>query len=167
MSLYSFNKVFLIGRLGQTPEKQTSANGVVFCNFSIAIGQSYKNKDGQWQEKTLWFYVSAFGEIAERCCKYLKKGSLAHIEGSIDTYEKEKDGEKFTSYKIRASNIKPLDYKKNDNSTPEQTASDSMQNANLNNESDPSLGDIEMNEQEPSDEVKQQNAFRMDLPLEQ
>ena len=42
-----------------------------------------------------------------------------------------------------------------------------MQNANLNNESDPSLGDIEMNEQEPSDEVKQQNAFRMDLPLEQ
>ena len=74
MSLYSFNKVFLIGRLGQTPEKQTSANGVVFCNFSIAIGQSYKNKDGQWQEKTLWFYVSAFGE----CCKYLKKGSLLH-----------------------------------------------------------------------------------------
>lgn len=178
MSFFDFNKVFLIGRIGKSPEKQTNSNGTVFCHFPIAVNESYKDKNGQWQNKTNWLQIFAYNNNAEQCCKYLKKGSLAHVEGSINAYEKEKNNEKYTVYNIVAIQVKPLDYEKNSNKTkqitqttqqetnsfnenqPKQTTSNPNDTFSIENQTE------DTNESENTNENEaMQNAFRMDFPL--
>lgn len=89
----TINKVMLLGRLGKDPETRElgdSGNSVTY--FSMAT--SRKNKD---KETVTWHNITAFGKQGEILSKYLKKGSQVFIEGRVDNYSYEKDGE--TKYK--------------------------------------------------------------------
>lgn len=94
------NKVILLGHLGKDPEARNFSNGGKVVNLRLATSERYKDRDGEYQEKTEWHSVAIFneklGEIAE---KYLKKGSLVYLEGQIATRKwKDKDGaEKYTT----------------------------------------------------------------------
>ena len=48
------NKVILIGRLGKDPEVRYMPNGEAVCNFSVATSESWKDNNGQKQERTEW-----------------------------------------------------------------------------------------------------------------
>lgn len=87
------NKVILIGNLGQDPELRYTGGGTAVCNLRIATNESYKDTNGEWIEKTEWHSVVAWGRLAEICNEYLKKGSQAYFEGSLQTrtYD-DKDG---------------------------------------------------------------------------
>jgi single-strand DNA-binding protein len=89
------NKVSLIGRLGAQPEVTTFESGRTLARFTMATNESYKDKDGQWQENTQWHTINAWGRIAERVKKALNKGQEVIVEGKLvhQTYET-KDGEK-------------------------------------------------------------------------
>ncbi len=82
----SLNKVMLIGNLGADPEVRSFQNGGKVCNLRIATSETWKDKEGQRQEKTEWHTVAIFSEGLVRVCEnYLKKGSKVYIEGSLQT----------------------------------------------------------------------------------
>jgi len=110
----ALNKAMLIGRLGRDPEIRYSQAGSAVTNFSIAVSESWTDKQGQKQEKTEWINCVAFGKQAETLEKYLTKGSLVYVEGRIKTDSYEKDGKTVYSTKINIGSFKFLDSKKSD-----------------------------------------------------
>jgi single-strand DNA-binding protein len=91
----SVNKAILLGNLGKNPELRHVGSGESVANFSLATSESWKNRAGEKQEKTVWHNIVAWGKIAEICNQYLKKGSKVYIEGRIEnrSYD-DKDGNK-------------------------------------------------------------------------
>ena len=79
------NKVILVGNLGNDPEMRYSTSGSAICTLSVATSESWKDKNGELQERTEWHRVKAFGKLAEICGEYLKKGRQVFIEGSLRT----------------------------------------------------------------------------------
>lgn len=90
----SLNKVLLIGRLGRDPEVRYMQSGQAVANFSVATNEGYKDKNGDWQERTEWHKVVLFGKTAEAAAQYLSKGDQVYIEGRNQTREWENDGTK-------------------------------------------------------------------------
>lgn len=104
------NKVMLIGRLGRDPESRAMPSGETVCNFSIATGQSWKDKETQEKvERTEWHRISTFGGLAKICAQYLKKGSQVFIEGELRTRKwQDKSGADRYSTEIIASQMQML-----------------------------------------------------------
>ena len=95
----SVNKVILIGNLGRDPETRFMPSGDAICNISIATTDTWKDKNGEKQEKTEWHRVAFFGKLAEIAGEYLKKGSQVYVEGRLQTRKwQDKDGQdKYTT----------------------------------------------------------------------
>src|SRR6266511_3498958 len=81
----SVNKVILIGNLGRDPETRYTTNGDAVTNLRIATTETWKDKNGEKQEKTEWHTVVLFGRQAEIAGEYLKKGRSVYIEGRLQT----------------------------------------------------------------------------------
>ncbi len=79
------NKVLLIGHLGADPEMRYTATGTPVANFRLATNERYKDASGEWQDRTEWHRVVAFGRLAEICGEYLAKGRQVFIEGRLQT----------------------------------------------------------------------------------
>ncbi|MGB6670788.1 MAG: single-stranded DNA-binding protein [Candidatus Acidiferrum sp.] len=103
----SVNKVILVGRLGRDPETRYTGGGQAVANFSVATDESYKDRNGEKQKRTEWHKIVAWGPKAEFAQKYLKKGNLIYIEGSIRSSEwQDKEGQKRTKTEIIASDFR-------------------------------------------------------------
>jgi len=103
------NRCSFIGRLGRDPEVKYMPSGSAVVNFSIAVGQSWKDKEtGQKREKTEWVRISAFGKLAEICGEYLSKGKQIFISGRMETRKWEKDGVPQYSTEIIANDVQFL-----------------------------------------------------------
>ncbi len=76
------NKVILIGHLGKDPDTFTFDDGTKKASFSLATTESYKSRDGDWQDKTEWHNIVGYRYLAE---KNIVKGDLVYIEGKIKT----------------------------------------------------------------------------------
>jgi single-strand DNA-binding protein len=83
----SLNKVTLIGNLGKDPEIRSTSDGREIASFSIATGESWKDKvTGEKKEKTEWHRIVVFKEGLVGVVKnYVKKGSKLYIEGQLQT----------------------------------------------------------------------------------
>jgi single-strand DNA-binding protein len=80
------NKVILVGNLGADPEARSLHNGGEVVNRRVATSETWKDRDGQRQERTEWHNVVIFNENLGRVAKsYLKKGSKVYLEGQIQT----------------------------------------------------------------------------------
>lgn len=80
------NKVILVGNLGDDPESRSLNNGGEVVNLRVATSESWKDKDGNRQERTEWHRVVIFNENLGRVAKsYLRKGSKVYLEGQIQT----------------------------------------------------------------------------------
>lgn len=103
------NKVILIGRLGRDPEVRYMPNGEAVCNFSVATSESWKDSNGQKQERSEWHNVTMYRKLAEIAGKYLKQGSQVYIEGKIKSRKyTDKNGVERTAYDIIANEMKML-----------------------------------------------------------
>ncbi len=98
----SVNKAILLGHVGKDPEVRFLPSGDAVANFSLATSESWKNKNGQKQERTEWHNVVVFGKLAEIVRDYVTKGKQVYIEGQI-TYEDwtDKEGVKRKATKIK------------------------------------------------------------------
>ena len=105
----SLNKVQLIGNLGKDPELKYTPSGVAVATFSIATSESWKDQDGNQQEKTEWHNIVAWRKLAEICGEYLKKGKKVYLEGKLQTRNYEKDGVKRYVTEIVADQLIMLD----------------------------------------------------------
>jgi single-strand DNA-binding protein len=105
----TFNKVILVGRLGNDPEERTTAGGTRVSNFRLAT-DTYR---GNGAEKTTeWHRVVVFGKVAEQCNHYLRKGRLVCVEGSLQTRIWEKTpGDKKYFTDVIAARVTFLDAK--------------------------------------------------------
>lgn len=83
------NKCIIIGTLGGDPEIRYTAGGTAVASFSLAVNESWKDKDGEKQERTEWVRCTAFGKVAEIIGEYCHKGGQLYVEGKLRT-------EKFT-----------------------------------------------------------------------
>ncbi|HLH08074.1 MAG TPA: single-stranded DNA-binding protein [Terriglobales bacterium] len=81
----SVNKVILIGNLGKDPEMRYTPQGTAVAKFTLATNERFKDKDGNWQDRTEWHNLVAFARTAEIVGEYLKKGRTCYIEGSLRT----------------------------------------------------------------------------------
>ena len=81
----NLNKVMLIGRLGRDPEIRYTKSGGAVANFSLATTDTWKDREGQKQEKTEWHNIVAWSRLADFAQNYLKKGKLIYLEGRLQT----------------------------------------------------------------------------------
>lgn len=90
------NKVILLGNTGKDSEIRSTAGGTVIANFSLATSDRRKDASGNWQDRTCWHNLTAFGRTAEIVRDYVKKGSKLYIEGKLDnqSWEDKQTGEK-------------------------------------------------------------------------
>ena len=80
------SKVILVGNLGADPEARSLNNGGEVVNMRIATSESWKDRDGNRQERTEWHNVVIFNENLGKVAKsYLRKGSKVYLEGQIQT----------------------------------------------------------------------------------
>jgi single-strand DNA-binding protein len=80
------NKIFLIGNVGKTPEIRELQEGGSVANFSLAVNESWKDKQGNKQEKVEWFNIVVYNKgLIKLVENYIKKGSKLSIEGSVHT----------------------------------------------------------------------------------
>lgn len=109
MSKGTVNKVILVGRLGQDPDIRYSPNGVAIAKFSLATNERVPAGEGNWEDRTEWHRIVAFGKLAEVCGNYLAKGRLVFVDGSIRSNQwEDAQGQKRTAIDIIARDIQML-----------------------------------------------------------
>ena len=81
----SVNKVILIGNLGKDPEVKYTPSGTPVAKLTLATNERFKDKGGEWQDRTEWHNVVVWQRLAEIAGEYLKKGSKVYIEGRLQT----------------------------------------------------------------------------------
>lgn len=100
------NKAMIVGRLTRNPESRTTPSGQMVCSFSVATSRTWKNTNGEKQEKTNFHNIITWGKLAELCQTYLIKGQLVFIEGRIETRSWEgPDGAKRSRTEIVAESL--------------------------------------------------------------
>ncbi|HBY40178.1 single-strand DNA-binding protein [Marisediminitalea aggregata] len=85
MATRGVNKVILVGNLGNDPEVRYMPNGNAVANLSLATSESWKDQQGQVQERTEWHRLTMYRRLAEIAGEYLKKGSQIYVEGKLQT----------------------------------------------------------------------------------
>ena len=111
------NNVVLIGRLTKDPEVRRVDEKMAIATLSLAIDRPVK-KDGE--KKTDFPRVTVFGRQAESCEKYLAKGMLVGIQGSIQTGSyTNKDGQTVYTTGVVANRVKFLEWKKQGEGQPQ------------------------------------------------
>ena len=105
----SVNKVILVGNLGRDPETRYTTGGDAVTNIRVATTDTWKDKNGEKQEKTEWHTVVFFGRQAEIAGEYLKKGRQVYIEGRLQTRKwQDKEGQDRYSTEIVADRMQML-----------------------------------------------------------
>ncbi len=117
----SVNKVILIGNLGADPELKYTPNGAAVANLSLATIDTWKDNDGNKQERTEWHRVIIWKKLAEIAAEYLKKGSKVYFEGRLQTRSwEDKDGVKRYTTEVVADNMVMLGQKEQSAELDEQ-----------------------------------------------
>jgi len=89
----SLNRVMLIGNLGKDPEVRYTTAGTAVASFSLATTEKFKNKSGEWEDRTEWHNVTLWARLAEIAGEYLSKGKPVYIEGRLQTRKwQDRDG---------------------------------------------------------------------------
>jgi len=108
----SYQKVIIAGNIGKDIELKTTAAGLSFIKFGVAVSDNYLSKSGEKVETTEWFNCAFWGKQAETIAKYFSKGSSILVEGAIKTSKyTDKDGVERTSWDLNGKDFKFLDKK--------------------------------------------------------
>jgi single-strand DNA-binding protein len=111
------NRVVLVGRLTKDPELKYTPNGVAVCNFTLAVNRPFKN--GQGEQEADFINIVVWRKPAENAAQYLKKGSLAGVDGRLQTrsYENQQ-GQRVYVIEVMAESVQFLEPKGNRNDSP-------------------------------------------------
>ncbi len=101
------NRITLVGHLTRSPELLVTPNDISVARMTIAVDRRYKDANGDKQ--TDFINVVAWRTLADTCCRYLSKGKLVAVEGSLQIRSyKDKDGNKRTVAEVVANNVEFL-----------------------------------------------------------
>ncbi len=110
------NRVVLVGRLTKDPELRYTPNtGIAVTTFTLAVNRNFTNQQGEREADFVPIVV--WRQAAENCANYLRKGSLAGVDGRIQTRSYDTpEGQKRYVTEVVADNVRFLDSKpKSDN----------------------------------------------------
>lgn len=108
----SLNRAQIMGHLGRDPEVRYTGQGTCIANISVATTEKWTDKSGEKKEDTQWHRVEFWDKRAEFVEKHCFKGQAVYVEGKIVTEKwQDKDGNDRYTTKIRATDIKPLQWK--------------------------------------------------------
>ena len=109
MQKSSVNKVIVVGYVGQDPEDRRTPQGTAVTNLSVATNESWKNQNGDLQDRTEWHRVVIYGKMAETASQYMKKGQMVYVEGRLQTNEwEDQNKNKRKTTEIRCDNFTML-----------------------------------------------------------
>src|SRR5579863_4518718 len=103
----SLNRVQLIGNLGKDPEVKYTPSGTPVAKLTLATNERFKDKAGEWQDRTEWHNVVLWQRLAEIAGEYLKKGGKVYIEGRLQTrsWDDKQTGQKKYMTEVVASDL--------------------------------------------------------------
>jgi single-strand DNA-binding protein len=106
----NLNRVFLIGRLVADPQLSHTNSGTPFTRFRIAVNNPYRDRNGNWQDETLFIDVVLWGDAADRAVSRFNKGTRVLVEGRLrqSNWETE-EGERRSRIEVRADRVVGLD----------------------------------------------------------
>jgi single-strand DNA-binding protein len=117
----SVNKVILVGNLGRDPETRYTTGGDAVTNIRVATTDTWKDKNGEKQERTEWHTVVFFGRQAEIAGEYLKKGRQVYIEGRLQTRKwQDKEGQDRYTTEIVADRMQMLGSREGSGAPPSE-----------------------------------------------
>ena len=101
------NTITLVGNLTRDPELRFTANGRAVASFGIAVGRRYQ-VNGEWQEQTSYFNVTAWGDLGENAAASLSKGTRIVVTGRLEQREyTTREGDKRTAIDVIADELGP------------------------------------------------------------
>ncbi len=125
----NYNRVILIGRLTRDPEYKQLQNTEV-ANFSLAVSESYKDKDGNKKEEVSFIDCEVWGKRAGVINQYTKKGNELQIEGRLRQDTWESDGQKRSKLVVKVDDFNFIG--NNNNSSDEEPAQKRQQSTQIN-----------------------------------
>ncbi|MEK4677407.1 MULTISPECIES: single-stranded DNA-binding protein [Bacillus] len=103
----SLNRTILVGRLTKDPDLLYTPNGVAVATFTLAVNRQFK-KDGQ--QEADFINIVVWKRIAENVANFLKKGSLAGVDGRLQTRNYEgQDGKRVYVTEVVAESVQFLE----------------------------------------------------------
>lgn len=119
----TLNQILLIGRAGTDPQMRYTPSGTAVTDFRLAVNNPSRGKDGEWQDNTEWFTVTAWDRQAESVNQYLAKGRRVFVDGRLSTNTfTGNDGQQRTSLEVRAFKVVFLDRPEGQGSSDEFSA---------------------------------------------
>ena len=104
------NKVLLLGNVGKDPEIASTNGGTLVAKLSLATSERFKDKQGEWQERTEWHNLVAYARGAEILRDYVHKGAKLYVEGRLTTrsWDDKESGKKIYRTEIVVGDISLL-----------------------------------------------------------
>jgi len=126
------NKVILLGNVGKDPEIRSTTGGTLVANLSLATSERYKDKGGEWQERTEWHNLVGYARGAEILRDYVKKGSKLYVEGRITmrSWDDKESGKKAYRTEIVINEISLLSPAEGSTGRPASESRDSQGRTN-------------------------------------
>ena len=143
----SVNKAIIIGRVGREPEVRSTSSGTAVANFSVAVDETYKDREGNRQKKTEWLNIVVWGPSVENFVQpYVHKGDLVYVEGKLQTrsWEDKKNGGTRYTTEINVSDIKSMTSKSEGSSSSPKNSAHKLSKAAqqpVESETDETIGD--------------------------
>ena len=101
------NTITLVGNLTRDPELRFTTSGRGVASFGIAVGRRYQ-VNGEWQEQTSYFNVTAWGQLGENAAASLTKGARVVVTGRLEQREyTTREGDKRTAIDVIADELGP------------------------------------------------------------
>ena len=117
------NYCMLVGRVGQNPEIRVSQSGKKVCRLSLATNSFYNGKP-----VTEWHTIVLFDGMAENIEKFVRKGSVVGVLGSIQYSKyKDKNGVEKTATSILCKQLHFIDLRGGEQQATQTVNSDGTQ----------------------------------------
>ena len=103
------NTVTVVGNVTRDPEMRYTAGGAANCTFGLAVNRRWMNRQtNEWEERTSFFNVVCWREMAENVSESLGKGARVVVTGRLEqrSWETE-NGDKRSVVEIAADEVGP------------------------------------------------------------
>ncbi len=103
------NTITVVGNITRDPELKFLNSGQAAVRLSVAVNRRWQNRQTQeWEERTSYFEVAGYGQLAENAAHSLTKGTRVIVTGRLEqrSWETE-NGEKRSIVEINADEIAP------------------------------------------------------------
>ena len=105
-----WSQTIIVGNVGRDVSFKYTQSGVPVADFSVAVTRKFGGKDGaEKQEKTTWYRVTCWRNLAEIANQYVKKGMQLMVVGQVEVSSYlDKSGQPAASLELTADNFQML-----------------------------------------------------------